>query len=147
MKPKIVITLLWLAGTFVLLSRLLYAANEYESRMMGAVAGQPGSRPTLDHAKVLEAKLRDAKTIDEASAIYKEIGMEEMRYGNAMGASAVFEEIIHRAWAFWVVSAVLPLLLLWWPACAASWRRMQTHTDLKQQNPATPIGSNETRSS
>jgi hypothetical protein len=132
MKTRIVISLLWLAGSFLFLSSILYAANEYESRMMGVVAGQPGTRPTLDKANALETKLKDAKTINEVAAIQEKEGMELMRYYNAMSASLVFQQIIHRAWAFWIVSAFVPLLFLWSPTLM-TWRRVQPRPEAGKQ--------------
>ena len=126
MKTKLFISVVWVVGTFLLLSWMLYAANDYDRSMLAAVTGEPGAQPTLERAKSLESQLRDAKTIEEASAIQGRMGEEIVRYGNAQSAAVSQRRMIERAWFLWSVAAFVPLLFVWSSNLARLWRRIQT---------------------
>ncbi len=124
MKQRLIITPIWVLGTFLLLSWFLYAANDYQRSMLAAITGQPGVQPTMERAKALETQKLKAKTMDEVSAISAKIGQELVRYGNAMSAQVSRDRMIQRAWVLWGVSAFAPLLFLWWSQLASFWTRL-----------------------
>lgn len=128
MKSRIALSLFWLIVSFLLLSRVLYAVNDYQSRMLGAVTGQPGTPPTLERAKDLQIKLREAKNMDEARAIMDQIGGDMAKYLSVGSASIAFDAIVQRVWILWGVSAVMPLAFLWWPVASARRTPLQTAT-------------------
>lgn len=125
MKPRLCVSLIWVTGTFLVLSGLFYAANDYEQHMLAAITGKPGLVPTLDRARALEAQRLQAETIEEVHALNGEIGQEIVRHGNVMSASASRRHLIQRAWILWGISASVPLAFLWWPNLVALWRRLQ----------------------
>ncbi len=121
MKSRITLSLIWILVSFLLLSWVLYAVNDYQSRMLGAVTGQPGAPPTLERAKKLEAKLREAKNMDEARAIMDQIGDDIAKYLSIGSASVAFDAIVQRVWILWGASAIIALLFLWWPVVSSRW--------------------------
>jgi len=125
MKHRIILSLVWIAVSFLLLSWVLYAVNDYQSRMLEAVTGQPGTPPTLERAKKLETKLREAKNMDEARALMDQIGEDIAKYFSVGSASASLDAIVRRVWILWGVSATVPLVFLWWPLASDRWRGSQ----------------------
>ena len=126
MKNRIIVSLLWIAATFLLLSWVLYAVNDYQSLMLAAVTGQPGTPPTVERAKKLEAKIREAKSMDEVRALTDQIGEDFAKYWNVDSASIALGAIVRRVWILWGVSASIPLLFAWWAPASDSWRRFQS---------------------
>lgn len=125
MKLRIILSLVWITGSFLLLSWVLYAVNDYQSQMLEAVTGQPGTPPTLERAKALETNLREAKNMDEARAIMDQIGEDVVKYLRVGSASIALDAIVHRVWILWGVSATIPLLFLWGHLASKHWRRFQ----------------------
>jgi hypothetical protein len=125
MKAKLFISVAWVVGTFLLLSWMLYAANDYDRSMLEAVTGQPGVQPTLGHVKALETQKREAKTLEEASAIQGMIWEEFVRYLKMRNAAFSQRRMIDRAWILWGVSAFVPLLFIWSSPLSGLWRRIQ----------------------
>jgi hypothetical protein len=126
MKYRVTLSLVWVVATFLLLSWALYAANDYESRMLGAVTGQPGTPPTLERAKKLKAKLRETKNADEAHELMSQFSDDVDKYLRVGSASVARDQMIQRVWILWGFSASVPLLFLWWPTASGCWRRSQT---------------------
>jgi hypothetical protein len=128
MKYKLVITLMWVLGTFLLLSWFHYAANDYNRSMLTSVTGEPGVQPTLERAMALwKQKKLEAETIEQADAINEEIIEEMKRYGSARRAEVSRRQMIQRVWLLWGVSAFVPVLFLWWSHLASLWKRLQSH--------------------
>ena len=125
-KLRIILSFSWVLGSFLLLSSVLYAVNDYQSRVLGAVTGQPGTPPTLERVKMLESNLRGAKNMDEARAIMDQIGQDMGKYLGVGSASIALKDIVQRVWFLWGVSATVPLVFLWWPLVSVRWRQFQT---------------------
>ena len=125
---KSITSVAWIIGTFLLLSWCLYAASDYDQNMLAAVTGERGIQPTLAGVAALEAQKAQVKTIQEADAINGKIVDLMNRYEHARKAELARRQLTQRLWALWGFSAVVPLLLLWWPILPALLRRLQTRS-------------------
>jgi hypothetical protein len=117
-KAKLFISAVWLIGTFLLLSEILYAANDYDRGVLAAITDQRGEQPTLEHVKALEKQIQAANTFEEAINIQDTIWKELGRYFNAQNEVFLQRRMIERVWLLWIVSALVPLLFIWWPHLA-----------------------------
>src|SRR4026207_145753 len=125
MKVRLIISIVWVAGTLVLFGSFLYAAHDYERKMAAAVTGKEGVQPSLDRVNILEARKLLAKTRKEADPIIDEILLEKNRYSSAMRGAASRRQMIQRATILWILSALVPVCFLWSPHLLAYSKRLQ----------------------
>ena len=125
MKSRILLSLAWVLTTFLLLSWVLYALNDYDTHAMAALAGPSGTSPSLERAKRLDANIRNAKTTEEVRALMDQFGQDVQKYFAAGSISIAREVLLRRVWMSWGVAASIPLLFLWWGPASAYWRRLQ----------------------